>query len=198
MKSQVISNKKYFLICTLLLSAMLAVFSPLFLKSVHAETLAQKNSKAHTLYIRKARSLKGVYKFMDLTNDGIHEGLIEYHPGNSGSGRYLLVYTYQNGAIRQLLKFGEYGLYKVAAFKYAKAFVLAGAGHGGEWIANFRYSNGQFIQVCEKTRRSIGNYPWNYFGANTRTTITKAKYDSLTKTVRKGKKAESFTQNWAS
>ena len=46
MKSQVISNKKYFLICTLLLSLMLAVFSPMFLKSVHAETLAQKNKKA--------------------------------------------------------------------------------------------------------------------------------------------------------
>lgn len=193
------SKKTVLLICSVFLMIMFTLFSPSLVKCVRAESLASKNERAHSLYRKKARSLNGRYKYMDLTNDGIHEGLIEYHVPNAGSTRRLLIYTYRNGGISQLLNFDEYGFYKIAAFKQVKAFALAGAGHGNEWIVNFRLVNGKFAKVSEKGRhQTVNGYTsWIYYGSGN-TTISKTKYDSLTSMVRKGKKADSYLTNWAS
>lgn len=189
----------------LLLICLAAVIPAMSMKQAEAASLSSKNRKAHILYDKKVKAAKRIstsvqYKYADITGDGVHEAIIDYHPKNGGSGHYFCIYTYKNGKAKQLLKYGQYGLTKLSVYKKTKTIVCYGAGHGGEWYSFLKLKNGKYKEIAGKSRRGIAggwdkNMPWGYWKGNYQS-ITKKEYTSITQKMKKGKVKKYDLTKW--
>ena len=185
-----------FLTSLFLLLAVLA-----FGTSASAASAAKTNKKADKAFDAKIAALRADsefsvrYAYVDLTGDGIHEALAEYRPSTEGgSGSTFAVFAYNKGAVKQILSVREYGLTKCMYYTKTKTLIVYGAGHGGEWYRVYQQKSTKYEAIAQRARTATAggaseNGPWNYTkGKKEATQITKAKYNSLTKNLKKGKK----------
>lgn len=172
---------------------------------VQAASESATNKKAHVLYNKKVNNLRKLgtyvaYKYVDISGDGIHEALIEYHPNTGGSGRIFQIYTYKNGKMVRILNSREYGLSKVMVYAKSKSLVYYRAGHGGEGYCYYKLKNGKYQLVASRGRVAYaggGSYngSWYYYNSKDKA-ITKTKFASLTKGMTTGSKKTMKIQNW--
>lgn len=196
-------DKIHFLEAIIILAVSITISLMLCTKVTHAASLSSKNQIAHTAYLKKLSKLGkngASYKFVDLTEDGIHEALAEYSPGNMGSGRYFEIYTYKKGKAVRILKFEEYGLTKVISYPKTKAVVIYCTGHGGEHYEYFQYKNGKYSYVAGKARSTMkSSSSWNYYrkpGINNYTSYSKNTFSSKVKKLTVGKKKNYSVWGW--
>lgn len=165
---------------------------------VSAASKATKNKKAVALYEKKSKKLDlRDKKYVDITGDGIKEGIFIYNTGKSGSGRVLRIYTYKKGKIKSIFKIEAYGFSKLIVYKKSKAFILYSAGHGGETYRYYKMSNGKYKEVASKGRQGVKggafkNGPWEYstHGGGSYRQLSKSEFNSLIQGIKKGKKTK--------
>ena len=172
-----------------------------------AASQSTKNRRAHALYDKKVTAARKIstsvrYKYFDITGDGVHEALIDYHPKSGGSGHYFCIYTYKNGKVKQLLKEGQYGLDKLTVYKKTGTVIGYGAGHGNEWFRVYKLKNGKYRMIAGKGRRgpapavgSVKNGAWNYWKSGYQS-ISKSKYSSIVSKLKKGKARKYELTKW--
>ena len=104
------------------------------------------------------------------------------------------MFAYQKGTVKQVLSVREYGLTKCVYYTRTKTLIVYGAGHGGEWYRYYQQKGTRYEAVAQRFRTAKAggaakNGPWRYtMGEKEETQITKAKFSSLTKNLKKGKK----------
>lgn len=185
--------KKYWMFLTILVLVTVVTSIP-----VSAESKASKNKKAMALYEAKGNALdqemaSRTYfkyvgkKYVDITGDGIKEALFCYR---EGSGVSLDIYTYKNGAMKQIYSGGGYGLEEITVYKKSKALIEHQLGKG-DMYEYYKLSNGEYKEVGYRLCSvSYTNGKWRYSlkTANGYKTITKRRFNAAINGIKKGKK----------
>ena len=184
-----------FLVSLFLLLTLLAAGT-----SVQAASAVKTNKKADKAFDTKMAALRADsdyslrYAYVDITGDDIHEALVEYQPRTEGgSGSTFAVFSYQKGEVKQILSVREYGLSKCTYYTKTKTLIAYGAGHGGEWYRFYQLTGTKYKAIAQKLRTAKAggaaeNGPWQYTKGKKETQTSKAKFTSLTKNLKKGKK----------
>lgn len=130
------------------------------------------------------------YAYKDVYGNKGKELIISYHE-NGGSGSTIKIFTLKNNKPCEIAKFGLYGFDKLSAYEKSKSMIVYSRGHGGETYSYYRLSNGKYVFTASKSRQSVngggvknGKYGYN---ASQYKTITKKKFDNLTKNFTRGK-----------
>lgn len=167
---------------------------------VQAASASKTNKKADKAFDTKMVALRADsdfslrYAYVDLNGDGIHEALVEYKPRTKGgSGSTFAVFAYKKGAAKQILSVREYGLEKCIYYTKTKTLIVYGTGHGGEWYRVYQQKGTKYSAIAQRSRTAKAggaseNGPWRYTKGKKETQISKAKFTSLTKNLKKGKK----------
>ena len=178
--------KRYLVLIAVLVTVLFATVP------VSAASKATKNKKAVALYEQKAGKLKQLYskKYIDITGDGIKEGIFLYKP--IGAGGYIFnfqILTYQKGKVKKLYKSTLVHPSKMIIYKKSKSFIVYGIGSGVEMYDYYRFDkkNKKYKHIAEKNRLSYGRRkgPWDYYSKRK---ISKEDFKNLTKGINTGKK----------
>lgn len=191
--------KKRILAAALALLMMLIPLAEVLTPTAEAATKAAINKKAKKLYKKQLDKLNRpdityyVYKYIDVTGDGIVEALVEYHP-MGGSGRKFVIYSYKSGKLVKLCTIGEYGLDRL--YIYKNGFIMHCAGHGHESYSYYKKtSDGKFRIVADKGRLMEEGAEWFYYNRQG-SQVTKTTFDKLTRRIKAGSRKVLYPQKW--
>ena len=200
MKANMMTKKRFSYIAVVLMMALFTLFSPLYLKNAHAASTASKNKVAHKLYSAKKKSIrarKGAfgYKYYDITGDGVDEMLVQFSMDRVYMG--FAVYTTKGNKLTKMVEqyAGPYGYNDITCYRKTGTIICGGYGHGNQWYHVYKMKNGKLVRVATKACSMGGNYKWVYTNGKEKT-ITKSKYDSILKSVKKGKKRIIKQNTW--
>ncbi len=191
--------KKRILAAVLAALMLLIPLAEVLTPTAEAATKAAINKKAKKLYKKQLDKLNRpdityyVYKYIDVTGDGIVEALVEYHPAG-GSGRKFVIYSYDAGKLVKLCTVGEYGLDRI--YFYKNGFIMHTAGHGHEGCRYYKKSaDGKFRMAAMKGRLSEDGAEWVYTNRHGNE-VTKATFDRLTRKIKAGSRKVLYPQKW--
>ncbi len=163
-------------------------------ESVSAKSSANKKAdKAYMKLVKKIceeeRTIVNYY-FIDMTGDGVHEAIIQYHPQDGGSGDVFQIYSYESGKTKLILDDMGYGIYRLDVYKESQTFIMFKAGHGHESQTYYNMVDGMFKYVLMKGRPNAEAEikPWSYSSYQSDEKISKSKFKKQVNELCKGKK----------
>lgn len=202
MKTNMMTKKRLSYLAVVLMMALFTLFSPLYLKNAHAASTASKNKVAHKLYSAKKKRIKARhgylrYKYYDITGDGVDEMLVLYPRGRSAEG--FAVYTTKGNKLTKMVEqyAGFYGYGNITCYRKTGTIICEGIGSGSEWYHAYKMKRSKLVCVATKARSSAGRNKWVYTSGK-ENRITKSKYDSIMKSVKKGRKRIIKYSTWGS
>ena len=203
MKREKSSGRRQRVFLLLLDVVMAAVWMPAAV--AQAASVKTQNKKADRLYEKKLTSLRKTTsyvtcKWVDLTGDGVHEGIYLYQGRVGGTTEKIDIYTCKSGKLKRILAEEKYGTSKMIVYRKSGSLVIYNAGHGGETYTYYTLKKGVYKLLAFRSRTAVAggsesNGAWKYYNAKA-AAITKAKFNKAISGAVKGSKTTLKVSNW--
>ena len=133
------------------------------------------------------------YRIVNIVGNNVPELLVDYSEEGERHGTFT-VYAYKNGKVKQILSDSDDNM-EVYIYKKTSTLVLYNAYHGYVGYSYYKYSGGKFRLKAVDCYNDAAETPHWYENAN-RDHISKAKFNKITKKLKKGKKKDLDYEHW--